>query len=126
MLDNRETNSCINSLILPLIFWTLVAAIVLLTASGCAQIQTSDAGTETGDVGTQPVFEGGALAPYRCLRDPRGRAGIGEPTDAPWKLWLDSSELYECYSDVGPPCRAVGSPGTVYVCSTAELKLTNA
>jgi hypothetical protein len=131
MLDNRETNSAINHVIVLIIFWTLVAAAAVLIAPGCAQIDLGnqvgelnspiDAGTETGDSGTPAVFEGGALAPYRCLRDPRGKSGIGK-SDAPYQIWFEGTQLFNCYAvDVSPPCRAVGSPNVLYVCSSDEL-----
>lgn len=110
------------------IIWTICWTPLL---DGCAQIDLGnqvgdlnspiDSGTETGDSGTQAVFEGGALAPYRCLRDPRGKPAMDEPTDAPMKIWLDSSQLFNCYGSVSPPCHALAGLVPVYSCRTEEL-----
>ena len=100
----------------------LIVAVLLLTACGQVQFESVDSSVETGDAGTQPIYEGGVLAQYRCLRDPMGKQDMGVDSGAPIQIWLDGNQLFNCYAEKNPPCRAMGTGPTVFECSTKQLE----
>lgn len=101
----------------------ILGALALRLLSSCSQIEfgNADAGTETGDSGTQPIYEGGPLERYRCIRDPADRADMGNK-GAPFQIWLDGTQLFNCYGEVVPPCHAIGYDPSLYDCSSDQLE----
>lgn len=94
----------------------------LLTSCGQVQFESIDASVEIGDSGTQAVYEGGVLSPYRCTRDPAGKADIGVDSGAPMQIWLDGTQLFNCYGETNPPCHGMGDSPTLYDCRTKDLE----
>lgn len=103
---------------------TCILGILLLRMlTSCAQVQFQDvdASVETGDSGTQPIYEGGPLERYRCIRDPADRADMGNK-GSPFQIWLDGTQLFNCYGEVVPPCHAIGYDPSLYDCSSEQLE----
>ena len=94
---------------------------LLLTACGQVQFENTPIDAETGDSGTPAIYEGGALAPFRCTRDPKGKEGMGIGSAA-MQVWLDGSELFNCEVKAQLPCPAHGAEPVLYDCRTKELE----
>jgi hypothetical protein len=100
-----------------------ISMLTLSMVTACGQVEFNNTGTdvEIGDAGTQAIYEGGVLAPYRCTRDPGGKADIGFDSGAPMQIWLDGTQLFNCLDLVALPCPAHGTQPVLFDCRTKDL-----